>query len=119
MPNPYQAIDSTLTPMNRRRSERRFVIAAMLSFVLGTVVAIPGLVMLNQELQLISTSSGIYDIQFEGRVYSNATVIWTTLIAGCTLLLIGLIPTAKAIRNRKHNRRLQTTNPLQDAGKPL
>ncbi len=105
--------------MNRRRSERRFVIAAMLSFVLGTVVAIPGLVMLNQELQLISTSSGIYDIQFEGRVYSNATVIWTTLIAGCTLLLIGLIPTAKAIRNRKHNRRLQTTNPLQDAGKPL
>lgn len=105
MVNPYEPSDFPIAVVatNRRAVRRYWIISAAL-FIVGITVALPGLQLLNQELGWISTQTGIFGIEFNGKPISNATAIRYSIGLGLALWAVALISAAKATMNRRHNR---------------
>jgi hypothetical protein len=54
----------------------------MLSASVGFTIAMPGLVLLNQEHDWIPVNGRIFDVQIDGESVPVETVVWDSIIAG-------------------------------------
>ena len=105
MANPYEPSDFPIAAAaTNRRAVRRYWIGSAALLLVGLTVALPGLLLLNQELGWIPTQTGIFGIEFNGQPVSNATAIRYSIGLGLALWAAALMLAARATVNRRHNR---------------
>lgn len=105
MVNPYEATNADSSRQSPR-AVRRYLTLCSLLLTVALMVAYPGLELLNQEWQIISTRTTTYDVEINGESVSNATAILYTVGTGLVLLLVGLVLGARSFINWRHNRKI-------------
>lgn len=72
--------------------------------LLGLLIAIPGIILLNQEWQIVQTNAQISYIEVAGRPLSITFVMRTSLIAGTCLIVGGDTFARFAVTNQRSNK---------------
>ncbi|MCC9601812.1 hypothetical protein LOC67_14725 [Stieleria sp. JC731] len=79
----------------------------MMSIAMGLFVSIPGVVMLNQELQFIPTNTFVTGVTVGETQISNHAIITCSLLLGLALLGIGAMLLLKSLSNWSHNQKFE------------
>ena len=74
----------------------------------SVVIGLPGIILLNQTLQLIPTYTNLTDFKIGGKVLSNTTVTCWSLGIGMLLLVASAFSLYKAFRNWRYDKQLTT-----------
>lgn len=107
MSNPYEATQSLGRATDSRRWILPYAFACMLSASVGFTIAMPGLVLLNQEHDWIPVNGRIFDVQIDGESVPVETVVWDSIIAGSAFGIVGVLLGCATLLNWRHNRYLQ------------
>lgn len=111
MENPYETPLSPRAKPDLKRWVFRYTFACALLLVVGVCSALPGLVLLNQELGWIPVNGKIYDIEISGESVRLETAMRNSLTTGSMLGAIGLLFGFNALLNWRYNRHLQAMRP--------
>ncbi len=103
MVNPYETTGST-PASPRLRPVRRFMLAACIVFAIGVLVCIPGLILLNQHLQLIPVDTHLTGIEYNGMFVSDDTAMRFSFLAGAFVIGTAVLLAYASWRNSRSNR---------------
>lgn len=95
MENPYETPLSPRAKPDLKRWVFRYTFACALLLVVGVCSALPGLVLLNQELGWIPVNGKIYDIEISGESVRLETAMRNSLTTGSMLGAIGMLTELK------------------------
>jgi hypothetical protein len=112
--NPYEATVSSSSHVPQRRALLPYAVTSALLLLVGFTIAIPGLLLLNQEWDLIPTRTEIFDVEMNGQSVSNAAAIRYFLGAGGALWCIATMLLAKSYLNWRHNRTVSAVRTISD-----
>lgn len=101
-PNPYDSPRPDTTVL-RRRAVVRPACFAVVTALTAILIAIPGVVMLNQKMQVIPTTTFISGVELNGVVMDNTSVITYSLGIALLFLLSGMYFLALSFKNWSEN----------------
>lgn len=103
--NPYIAAVATSTSPGQRRAVRQYVAVSCFAIAAGANVAIPGILLINQEWQLVPTDRFLTGFEVAGREISNTTVVVFSLAMAVLLMTAGAVSATLGFRNSRANHR--------------
>ncbi|MFO0914575.1 MAG: hypothetical protein U0795_16575 [Pirellulales bacterium] len=104
--NPYEFLAPMSSPSPRRLGVGRYILACELAVLVGTIVAAPGVAMINEIWQVVPTNGFLADIRINDHPISNGAAIASSIGAGAFMMLVGLMSAVIAFRNWRTNRRV-------------
>lgn len=103
MVNPYESPRQKPVPIAPRVGVRRYAIPALLSFLAAFTVSLPGLFLLNQQLQVIPVATQAGGFYINDQPVSTATMTTFFLGTATALLLFAGMLAAMAYSNHRKN----------------
>lgn len=104
MENPYKPPEAAPTPVRSQRAVRRYFVVFLSLTGLGTVVAIPGIVLLNQHYRWVDVDFTIYHVDVYGTSISIEGTLCGSVALALTAWLFALLAARIWILNRRFNR---------------
>ena len=117
MTNPYEATKQDPSGVKLPRHVRTFVFAGVAIVLIAVLIALPGLYLLNFDLQIIPTATAHYITAINGIPVSNTVIIRFLLTVSCYLVFIPAVFWGFAVRNYHYNSRLATLREIACPGK--
>ena len=106
MQSPYETPSSTCGIEHPERKVLAYLIVAATFMLIAVLVAFPGLVLLNQELDWIPTNGRIYDVEYDGEPVPLRTAMRDSLLFGSAVGLPGILLAARGFLNFRRNSRI-------------
>jgi len=91
----------------RERLVPAYFVACFVLFSVALLFAMPGLVLLNQQLDWIPTRGRIFEVEVDGKVVPLGTAMWSSLLSGAIPALAGALVGLIGVLNLRFNRKLR------------